>query len=296
MLPDLESIRCFEAAASQPSFRAAAAQVGLSPAAFSDRIRRLEETLAVRLFERSTRHVALTDAGRKLLPQARRALAEVRRCAAVVREDRAPPFELVVGTRYELGLSWLVPALGDLAAARPERTLHLYFGDGPDLVERLVEGRLDCFVASIRLTRADLDYALLHAERYVLVGAPALLAERPLEGPSQAAAHVLLDTHRDLPLFRYFLDARPPAEVWGFGGREVLGTIGAVRHRALAGAGVGVLPEYFVRDDLAAGRLAALAPPEGLQADHFRLVWRRGHVLADELRALADALRVRPLC
>src|SRR5687768_3422716 len=128
ILPDLESLRCFEAAAVHLSFRVAAAQVALSPAAFSDRIRRLEEVLDTRLFERTTRRVVLTPAGRRLLPQARRCLEEARRCLDAVREDGTrTPFEIVLGTRYELGLSWLVPALDGLRDARPERTVHLYF-------------------------------------------------------------------------------------------------------------------------------------------------------------------------
>lgn len=293
MLPDLDSLRCFEAAAVHRNFRVAAARVALSPAAFSDRIRRLEELLEARLFERTTRRVALTAAGERLLPQARRCLDEARRCVAVAREDAAPPFALSIGTRYELGLSWLVPALAALRAERPERTLHLYFGDGPDLLDRLEHGRIDAMVASLRLTRADLDYALLHEERYAFVAEPALAGA--LQGPEQARAHVLLDAHADLPLFRYFQDARPAHEVWAFGGRELLGTIAAIRLRVLEGAGVAVLPRYFVETDLADGALVELhskTPPLG---DFFRLVWRRDHPLGDELRLLAGALRGRPL-
>lgn len=295
MLPDLESLRCFEAAAAHRNFRIAAESVALSPAAFSDRIRRLEEVLGARLFERSTRRVALTPAGERLLPQARRCLEEARRCALAVSGRAAPPFALTIGTRYELGMSWLVPALAELRAARPERTLHLYFGDGTDLIDRTLRGRLDACVASLRLTRADLEYAPLHEERYAFVAAPCLLSARPLARPEAARDHVLLDVHADLPLFRYFLDARPGHEVWAFGGREYLGTVAAIRHRLLEGAGVAVLPRYFVAADLAAGTLVEPHPDAALQSDAFRLVWRHDHPLADELRALGDALRQRPL-
>ena len=82
---DLESLRCFEAAAVRLSFRAAANQVGLSPAAFSERIRRLEDELGVSLFARTTRRVKLTPAGERLLPQARKALTETQRCSDMLR-------------------------------------------------------------------------------------------------------------------------------------------------------------------------------------------------------------------
>lgn len=295
-IPDIESLRCFEAAATRSSFRAAADAVHLSPAAFSDRVKRLEELLGARLFERTTRRVALTAAGRRLLEPARRCLDEARRCVVAAGEhDRRAPFTLRLGTRFELGTSWLVPALGPLRERHLSRRIDLYFGDSPDLVERCRRGDVDAFISSVRLTEAALDYALLHEERYVFVATPALLADVPLAGPDHAHAHVLLDAHADLPLFRYFLDARPRSEVWAFAGQELLGAISAVRLRALASAGVAVLPRYFVDGDLAAGALVRLCPDTECERDFFRLVWRRGHPLEDELRALAEELRALPL-
>jgi DNA-binding transcriptional LysR family regulator len=291
MLPDLESLRCFEAAATHLSFRAAAEKVALSPAAFSDRIKRLEEQLDARLFERTTRRVDLTPAGRRLLPQARSLLDQARRCAVIVQEDRHPPFELTIGTRFELGLSWIVPSLGALAKARPERRVHVLFGDSADLLARLLRGGIDCFVSSARLTTPGLGYALLHRERYAFVGSPELLAGKPLRGPADAAEHDLIDAHPDLPLFRYFLDARPAREVWSFRASSYLGTIAAVRQRVLEGAGVAVLPRYFIAADLDTARLAEPLPRAKLQEDFFRLIWRDGHPLADELVALAEQLR-----
>jgi len=198
---------------------------------------------------------------------------------------------LTIGTRYELGMSWLVPALAPLKKAHPERKVHLFFGDSADLLDRLGRGIVDCVVTSARLTAPGLGYALLHNERYCFVGAPRLLQKTPLHAPDDAAAHTLIDAHRDLPLFRYFLDARPAEESWTFGDLSYLGTIGAVRHRVLEGAGVAVLPHYFIERDLARERLVEVMPRAELQEDFFRLVWRDDHALADELAALAAELR-----
>lgn len=295
-LPDLESLRCFEAAAVHLNFRVAAAQVALSPAAFSDRIRRLEEDLDTRLFDRTTRQVRLTPAGSRLLPQARRVLEEARRCLDAVREDgRRAPFELMVGTRYELGVSWLVPALDGLREARPERTLHLYFGNGADLLANVEKGTIDCMVSSTRLTHAGLSWANLHEERYVFVGSAELLRERPLAGPEDAHRHVLIDTAGPLPLFRYFLDALDRPEVWGFARTERMGTIAAVRVRVLDRRGVAVLPRYFVQPELDAGTLVALLPEVEPRSDAFRLVWRAGDPRDEEMAALAGDLRAFPL-
>jgi DNA-binding transcriptional LysR family regulator len=296
MLPDLDSLRCFVAAADCLNFRTAAARVALSPAAFSDRIRRLEADLGAVLFERSTRRVATTPAGLRLLPHARQCLDEAGRCAQIAREADAPtPFALRVGTRYELGLSWLVPALAPLRAARPERTLHLAFGEGDDLLARLHKGEIDAVVTSARLVGAGLETAPLHAEAYVFVGARTHLRRRPLRAATDAAAHTLLDTRPDLPLFRYFRDARPADEEWRFAAVELLGTIAAVRLRVLEGAGVAVLPRYFVEDLLESRRLTALLPDTPLPQDWFRLVWRTGHPHGPHLRTLGTELAARPL-
>lgn len=288
---NLDSLRCFVAVARALHFRAAAEKLALSPAAVSDHVRRLEDTLGLVLFERSTRRVALTDAGRRLLPHAERVLDDLDRCAAVARGDgHALPFELTLGTRFELGVSWLQPALPTLRASRPERTVHLYMGDSDALLDRVERGRIDAAVLSTRLVRPHLRYAPLHEEDYVYVGAG--------DGPRSAAeaTHAtLVDVGPDLPLFRYLLDTLPEGASWHFGAHLYLGGIGAMRAAILDGAGVGVLPRYFVQDDLAAGRLVALLPELGLPSDRFRLVWRLGHPRAADIKGLAEELRALPL-
>lgn len=205
------------------------------------------------------------------------------------------PYDLAVGMRFELELSWLTPALRDLERHRPERTLHLVFGDSPDLLSRVRNGLLDCVITSTRLATGGLSYETLHDEDYVFVASAALLARRPLRVAEHAAGHVLLDAAPDLPLFRYFLDATRHRDVWSFSKVEQLGTIGAIRLRLLQCASVAVLPRYFVARDLGARRLLRILPGVRLQRDAFCLVWRTGHPRQRELRDLATDLRRFPL-
>lgn len=290
---DLEDLRCFDLLASTLNFRAAAARAHLSPAAFTDRVQRLEERLGARLFARTTRSVSLTVAGARLLPYARRCLAEADALSRAAR-GAAEAWELTIGTRYELGLSWLTPSLDVLRAAHPERTVHLSVGDGPALLDAVRRGQLDALVSSLRADPSELVSAPLHPEAYVFVGAPALLAERPFAAPEDAIHHTLCDANAALPLFRYLLD-RVGGNTWPFARRELLGGIGAVRHRVLNGAGVAVLPRYFVEPDLASGALVALLPEIEPLSDTFRLAWRQGHPRGVELLALAEELRALPL-
>ena len=289
---DLDSLRCFEAVATTLRFRAAAARVHLSPGALSDRIRRLEEGLGTRVLTRTTRTVALTEAGQRLLPLTRSVLGLVDRMSGAAGENELPAqYQLVVGTRYEVGLSWLCPILGPLARKRPERTVHLYNGSSGDLLAGLERGDLDAIVASVRLNSPRLAYAALHDEEYLLVGADASLRRR-----EDARQLTLVDIGPDLPLFRYFLDAHEDAEPWPFGRVEYMGGIANVRHRLLEGEGrVGVLPTFFIKSDIAKGSLRKLMPRVRLRSDSLRLVWRAGHPREAELVTLAHDLRAFPL-
>jgi LysR family glycine cleavage system transcriptional activator len=294
---DLESVRCFLAAAHHGAFRPAAAAVHLSPPAFGDRIRRLEEDLGARLFERTTRRVRLTEAGRGFAEEAERLMEAEARCRARVHASgqEALPFELTLGTRFELGMSWLVPSLDKLAAQAPERTLHLSFGDSEDLLRQLSRGLIDALITSARLALSELEYAPLFEELYTFVAARDHARVHPLVRAEDALHHTLVDADRDLPLFRYFLDAVPPEPAWRFARVERMGTIAAVRQRILHGRGVGVLPTYFVEKDLQAGRLVRLFPKTPLKRDMFRLIWAVDHRRGPELRALARSLAKLPL-
>src|SRR5262245_12408180 len=152
-LPSLEALRCFAEAARLLNFRAAARAVGLTPAALGQRIRQLEELLDAKLFHRTTRTVTLTEEGLALVPFAHRTLDAAAECVRAGRgEVGPPPMELTLGTRHELGISWLVPLLPRLRKAQPGLTVHTYFGSGPDLVHRVRTLQIDCAVTSSVLT------------------------------------------------------------------------------------------------------------------------------------------------
>jgi LysR family transcriptional regulator, glycine cleavage system transcriptional activator len=276
MLPSIESLRCFTAAAKLLNFRAASRSVALTPAAFGQRIKQLEEQLGTPLFHRTTRSVRLTESGLALLPAAERCLLAAADC---VRTGSAgsrslAPMDVTIGTRHELGLSWILPQLDALTKAQPWLRLHLYFGSGADILMRVRSMEIECAVTSSRLTDPKLDSLRLHREDYVFVGASALLEKRPLEKAKHAAEHTLLDTDVGLSLFRYFRDAPGGGDHLRFGTVVRLGTIEAIRARAIAQAGIAVLPEYLVKKDLAAGRLVRILPSVALLSDWFRLIFR----------------------
>lgn len=295
-LPAIDSLRCFVAAAERLNFRAAARAVALTPAALSQRIRQLEEQLGAPLFRRTTRSVQLTEAGLALLPRARACLDEAAACVRAARgNDTLPPAEVTLGTRFELGMSWIVPTLPRLAVAFPQVTLHLFFGSGPELIERLRAGLLDCAVTSAKLADARIAGERLHQERYAFVGAASLLRKHALLTPADAAAHTLLDIDAGLPLFRYFSDAGGAPALPRFARYRWLGLGAAIKAQVIAGEGVAVLPLHMIEPELARGRLRRLFPQVTPLSDYFRLVYREADPRAAIYRALAGALAAVPI-
>ncbi|MEO1000162.1 MAG: LysR family transcriptional regulator [Pseudomonadota bacterium] len=108
-LPPLGSLRAFEAAARLSSFKAAAAELSVTPAAVSQRIRALEEELGTQLFTRAVRAVSLTEAGRQLQPALTSAFLEIRNAVDGVRPEAREP--LRVEASAPVVAKWLLPRL-----------------------------------------------------------------------------------------------------------------------------------------------------------------------------------------
>lgn len=293
-LPPLDALRCFVQAARLLSFRKAARAVALTPSAFSARIQQLEDVVGTPLFTRTTRSVRLTLDGLALLPRAQQALAAVEEAVRSVGRG-LPPMTLVIGTRHELGLSWLLPALDDITAKLGSVQCDLYFGSGADLLSRVRTAEIDCAIASVRMADPKLEFRKLHREEYAFVAARALIEKTPLRRASDAARHTLVDSTRELPLFRYFRDAHGTGDRLQFGAVECLGTIAAIRERVLQKRGVAVLPEYFVRDDLGKKRLVRLFPSVEPLHDYFRLIFRGDDPRRALYERLAEVLVATPL-
>lgn len=295
-LPSLDALQAFLAAAQTLNFRRAARLVAVTPAAFGQRIRGLEDQCGAALFQRTTRSVELTEAGVRLVPVARAAIAAAADCLDLSRDPAAPrPLELVLGTRPDLGLSWLVPLLRALEAALPWLTLHLYFGSGQDLIARLRTREVDCAVTSAPVADPRLGAFPLHPETYAFVGAPSLLARTPFSRPEHAAHHTLIDAGPELPLFRAWRDA-PGGSSLAFGRVLRYGSLAAILQFVVAGRGVAVLPRYVAAPALARRRVRPLFPRVRLLVDTFRLVYRvDDDARLATYRTLADWLARQPL-
>ena len=291
-VPDLESLACVDALARTLRFHVAARSCALSPAAFSKRVQQAEEQLGVALFQRSTRRVQITDRGAVLLPRIRQILADASSLTSVAAVAAVAPADVVIGTRHELGMSWLLPARAELKKALPHLTVHLRFGSTEELEQSVVALRTDAIVISRAPATTRLMAVDLHPEAYDLVGAPKLLARTPLRRADDARAHVLVDADDSLPLLSYF---RASGVALRFGRTLTLGAIEAIKAAVLAGEGVAVLPRYFVKEELRRGRLRRLLPRAVLGGDYFRMIFRSDDPRRALLERIAAVLASLPL-
>jgi LysR family transcriptional regulator, glycine cleavage system transcriptional activator len=295
-LAPIESLECFLAACRFMNFAKASRFVHLSPAAFGQRIRQLEEAVDTALFFRTTRRVDLTDAGRRLIPVVESIIQSVSGLASTAQDEAlAVERQITIGTRHELGMSWLLPLLPTLEAQHPGLRIHLHFADSQELLQLLDTGEIDAAVCSVRLPTRRLAFEMLHEERYQFVASKKLIEQEGLHRMSRLLQQTLIDSNASLPLARYWLDADPERMRLQFRDVRYLGTIGAIRAFVRRGVGVAVLPRYFVERDIERGRLGVLFPRKPLQTDHFRLLYARKTHKSGLFAELAETMRESPL-
>jgi DNA-binding transcriptional LysR family regulator len=199
---ELRQLRYFVVVAEERHFGRAAERLHIVPSAVSQQVRRLERELGVALFDRTTRTVALTDAGRALLPRARRLLDEsdgIRVAADALRAERANTVRLGSST----GLAGRLDAiLAGFAERAPQARVALVTASATDRVRLLRGGELDA--ALLRAPEPDPALELLPLAADPLV--VALPAAHPLAGGPVVAMAAL----RGLPLLLADRERNPP--------------------------------------------------------------------------------------
>ncbi len=294
----LSPLQLFVAAAEAGSFSAAARRLDLGPVQASATIARLERELGVRLFERSTRRLRLTEAGEQWLPHARQLLATWDDGRAALRDaaGAGQPLSgrLRVSLPSDLGRQHLWRWMEDFVAADGSQGLQLELR----LSDRLAD-----------LVQEPVDYAVRYGEppnsrlvalplapdnRRVLCASPAYLARRGWpQAPSELRGHDCLRFVLGDSLHGRWRFTSPGGEASAVevGGSRIADDGGLVREWALAGLGIAYKSRLDVADDLAAGRLVALLP--GWLGEAAPLHWMAvgRHRLTPALRRLAARLR-----
>ncbi len=282
----------FVAVAEEGAFNAAARRLHVSPPAVTRFVTALEARLNVRLFIRTTRRVALTEAGERLRSDAVRVLAELEEAeASAAGAHDAPRGELRVTAPVLFGQRFIAPILRDYLDAFPAVRANALF---VDRVVDLIDEGMDVAVRIGELPDSSLSATRVGAVRRVIVAAPAYLARTSI--PDTPAA---LRGHRII--FPGGIDAAPR---WRFvRGRErhevrltpalSVNTMAAAIGAARAGWGVTRVLSYQVADAIADGSLVEVLRDWEDRVMPIHLLHSEGRRAAAKIRTFVDFAAAR---
>ncbi len=295
MQPNLSHLVVFTAVARHSSFQKAGAETGMSTSAVSHAIRGLEERLGVGLFNRTTRSVALTDAGQRLLERLQPVLREVGDAIEEMNNFRSTPTgTLRINTSRAAAHMLIAPLMQHFLAAYPEIHLEIVEEDG--LVDIVGAG----FDAGIRFAESvpeDMVTVRIGGPcRWAAVGAPAYFQRHGI--PDQPADLIHHDCIRiRFPsgrLFKWEFEKGDEKLEIDVKGRVTLGDQGLTTRAALDGIGLAFVFEDFARAAIADGRLIRVLEDWCPSFPGSVLYYPRQRRVPSALRAFIDMARARP--
>ena len=248
------------AVARRGSFRQAAIDLGLSTTALSHLIARIEAELGVRLFNRTTRSVALTDTGRLFIDRISPSLHDVREAIEIVRaRGETPSGTLRINAPPFAARS---PALSALVIEYSRRfpDMHIDLVTDGRLLDIVAEG-FDLGVRVASLVPTDMiALSLGEPQRFAVAASPAYLASRPTplvptDLPGHACIRVRLP---DRSLYRWHFEKGGEIAQIDVGGPMTFDDISLARTAVLAGTGIGFFFEQDISADIREGRLVRL--------------------------------------
>ena len=262
MTDSLDGLSTFFAVARLSSFTAAAASLGVTPTAVSQKIKVLERRLGVVLFQRTTRRVALTEPGAALYQRLRPALGEIEDALAGLGEFRGRPSGTLRLTAPRTSAGVLAPLIAGMQAAYPELALEVSLDDA--FVDMVAGG----FDAGIRLgdsiEKDMVRVPLTKDTAWSIVGSPAYLAlrGRPMK-PADLVEHRTIRQRMIATgvIYRWELERRGKTVTVDVAGGPVVDDVGLLVALAREGVGLAYVADDLVEDDVAAGRLERVLEP-----------------------------------
>ena len=294
-MEDLNDLVFFAKVVEHQGFSAASRQLGVPKSRLSRRITLLEERLGVRLLQRSSRRLVLSSVGERFYERCQAIVALGESAHELIQEAVAQPQGVLrVSCPITLAQVWLTPLLPAFMKAHPKVRMLLTVSN------RRVDPLEEPMDVVLRVRRPPFDDSSLVVRplgrtQDVLIAAPALLREHgtPDELSGLAGWPTL-----SLPVDgeRHAWQLRRGAETAEVvhEPRLVCGDMFALRHAALEGLGVVLLPEILCREDLRDGRLQRVLPEWGCTESEIQAVFPSRRGMLPAVRALVDFLALHP--
>lgn len=286
----LDAMRAFVTVVAEGSFTRAAERLALSPQLVSKHVSQLEQHLGVRLLNRTTRRLHLTEAGAAYRQRAEQVLAEVDDMEQALGELQGQARgRLRISAPLSFAIRHLAPLINDFHRAHPAVDIDLQLNDRKvDIVE---EG-FDIALRIGRLKSSSLIAKRIAPVRLVLCAAPDYLkAHGTPEQPRDLAGHRFLR-------YRYMEENQEPLLKWlsrGGGGENEGGELTSnngdvLVEAAIGGAGIALQPTFLTGDAIRQGRLAIVLPEHEPEPLGLYAVYAHRQLLASKVRHFVDFL------
>jgi DNA-binding transcriptional LysR family regulator len=290
---DLADLTAFVSVADRLSFRAAASRLGVTPSALSHSMRQLEERLGVRLLNRTTRSVSVTDAGLRLLERLRPAISEVAGALEDLNRGRQRPLgRLRIYANHVAASAVIAPIWGRFLSTYPDVHLELALGMAP--IDIVAQG-FDAGIGPRDRAPADMIAVRVTGPmKIVVVGAPTYFARRRRpRTPDDLARHSCV---------QYRLAADSDVLAWPFArnrksrriavdGQLIVNDADLAVRAAVDGLGIAYALEALAEPFLRSGQLVRVLEDWSPSFDGMFLYYPRSRQVPATLRALIDMIR-----
>ncbi len=293
---DFQALTAFIALADHLNFRAAAARLGVSPSALSHTIRQLEERLGVRLLNRTTRSVSLTDAGMRLAERLRPAVNQISTALEELGEEQSRPFgRLRLYATHSAAAAVIVPVWARFLAAYPDVHLELHLDEAStDIVAR----GFDAGIGPRDRAAADMIAVRVTGPmKLAVVAAPAYFArKRPPRTPEDLARHDCVEYRRaadggtiEWPFERGGKSLRISVE-----GPLTVNDPELALRAAVDGLGIAYTIESLAAPFLRSGQLARTLEEWSVSLEGLYIYYPGHRQVPAALRCLIDMIRAAP--
>ncbi|MEO8387985.1 LysR family transcriptional regulator [Polaromonas sp.] len=293
---DISTLELFVEVVRHGSFAAVARDRNIDPSSVSRTISALEDELGVRLFQRTTRQLAPTEAGAVYFSRIEGLIEGVQQAAAEAIDFSTQPKGLLrVTAPVAFGLKSIVPLLPSFTESYPDLVLDIQLTDN---IVDLLAGRIDLAIRAGPMLDSTLVAQSLMPIRNVVCASPDYLARhgRP-KSPSELAQHnCILFSQASTSARWQFKDASGTVTTATAQGRTFISNVSGLQACAVAGMGLALLSHWLISDDVRDGKLVALFPEHEVTATDFKtgiwLVFPSRTYVSLKVRVFIDVLRM----
>ena len=255
---EFSELNAFVAVAERANFARAAAHLGVTPSTISQTIRALEDRLGLRLLNRTTRRVSLTDVGERLLARIRPAITEIGAAVEDLNEVRdIPTGTLRLSVSSVAAQIVLAPALKGFLAEYPAIRLDITIDD---ISSDIISGRFDAGIRVGQAVAKDMQIVrLTEPSRLIAFASPAYLkANRVPKVPQDLAHHNCIRYRKDAQVMAWEFTKGKRTMEMTVGGTLTTNSMSLLVQLVRDGIGIGYTIESYLAADIAEGRLVPL--------------------------------------